>query len=189
MDILSIIAGIFDLYYSKRIAKDERNLLLKERVTSGMFDTAVRLLLNRKEIEITQDVILTGFLLNYFSISNENPMRSLLLEDFHNSHEDIVSLFQTLWNESIENIPVLLKALEKVPSYLQDRNFRYPYIRNLVYAIGAQPQPESLLALEKLASETEDEVIKELSLRQVEKRKLLGRWESDGYGNSDSNKT
>ena len=39
-------------------------------------------------------------------------MRSLLLEDFHNSHEDIVSLFQTLWNESIENIPVLLKALE-----------------------------------------------------------------------------
>lgn len=187
MDILSLIAGIFDLYYSKRIAKDERNLLLKERVTSEMFDTAVRLLLNRKEIEITQDVILTGFLLNYFSMSNENPMRSLLLEDFHNSHED--SLFQTLWNESIENIPVLLKALEKVPSYLQDRNFRYPYIRNLVYAIGAQPQPESLLALEKLASETEDEVIKELSLRQVEKRKLLGRWESDGQGNSDSNKT
>ena len=58
-----------------------------------------------------------------------------------------------------------------------------------MYAIGAQPQPESLLALEKLASETEDEVIKELSLRQVEKRKLLGRWESDGQGNSDSNKT
>ena len=103
-----------------------------------------------------------------------------MLEDFHNSHEDIVSLFQTLWNESIENIPVLLKALEKVPSYLQDKNFRYPYIRKLVYAIGAQPQPESLLALEKLASETEDEVIKELSLRQLEKRKLLGRWESDG---------
>lgn len=84
MDILSIIAGIFDLYYSNRIAKDQRNLLLKERVTSEMFDTAVRLLLNRKEIEITQDVILTGFLLNYFSMSNENLMRSLLLEDFHN---------------------------------------------------------------------------------------------------------
>ncbi len=67
MDILSIIAGIFDLYYSNRIAKDERNLLLKERVTSEMFDTAIRLLLDRKEIEITQDVILTGFLLNYFS--------------------------------------------------------------------------------------------------------------------------
>ena len=67
MDILSIIAGIFDLYYSNRIAKDERNLLLKERVTSEMFDTAIRLLLDRKEIEITQDVILRGFLLNYFS--------------------------------------------------------------------------------------------------------------------------
>ena len=92
------------------------NLLLKERVTSEMFDTAVRLLLNRKEMEITQDVILTGFLLNYFSMSNENPMRSLLLEDFHNSHEDIVSLFQTLWNESIENNSSAAKGIrEKYP--------------------------------------------------------------------------
>ena len=43
--------------------------------------------------------------------------------------------------------------------------------------IGAQPQPESLLALEKLASETNDTEIKKLALHQLEKRKELGRWE------------
>ena len=47
----------------------------------------------------------------------------------------------------------------------------------IIYAIGAQPQPESLSALEKLASETDDEEIKGLALHQLEKRKRLGRWE------------
>jgi hypothetical protein len=35
------------------------------------------------------------------------------------------------------------------------------------------------LALEKLASETDDEKIKELALHQLEKRKRLGRWEQE----------
>ena len=55
--------------------------------------------------------------------------------------------------------------------YLEPEDFKYPYIRKIIYAIGAQPQPESLLALEKLASETDDEKIKELALHQLEKRK------------------
>ena len=33
------------------------------------------------------------------------------------------------------------------------------------------------MALERLASETDDEKIKELALHQLEKRKRLGRWE------------
>jgi hypothetical protein len=45
----------------------------------------------------------------------------------------------------------------------------------LFMLIGAQPQPESLLALEKLASETNDTEIKKLALHQLEKRKELGR--------------
>ena len=49
------------------------------------------------------------------------------------------------------------------------------YIKKIIYAIGAQPQPESLLALEKLASETNDTEIKKLALHQLEKRKELGR--------------
>ena len=70
-----------------------------------------------------------------------------------------------------------LKAIDNIPEYLEDDDFKYPYIRKIIYAIGAQPQPESLLALEKLASETNDTEIKKLALHQLEKRKELGRWE------------
>ena len=68
-----------------------------------------------------------------------------------------------------------LKAIDNIPEYLEDDDFKYPYIRKIIYAIGAQPQPESLLALEKLAFETNDIKIKELALHQLEKRKELER--------------
>ena len=82
-----------------------------------------------------------------------------------------------MWNNSTKNIPILSKAIDSIPEYLEPEDFKYPYIRKIIYAIGAQPQPESLLALEKLASETNDTEIKKLALHQLEKRKELGRWE------------
>ena len=89
----------------------------------------------------------------------------------------MASAFQTIFNNNTENIPILLKAIDNIPKYLEANDFKYPYVRKIIYAIGAQPQPESLLALEKLASETNDTEIKKLALYQLEKRKELGRWE------------
>ncbi|MBV7441285.1 hypothetical protein KRX57_07615 [Weeksellaceae bacterium TAE3-ERU29] len=98
--------------------------------------------------------------------------RKILSENWHIEHEDIVSLFQSTYNNDKENIHILLNALENIPDYLQeDEITKYSYIKKIIYAIGAQPQPESLLALEKLASETNDNKIKELALHQIGKRK------------------
>ena len=107
----------------------------------------------------------------------EGINRELLCEKWHIENEDIVTLFQFTWNNNIENIPILLKAINNIPEYLQDEISKYSYIKKIIYAIGAQPQPESLLALEKLASETNDTEIKKLALHQLEKRIELGRWE------------
>lgn len=177
MKVLNIIANIFSLYYAHKITREERKTILKKNINPDMFNLAVSSLIAGGTLEITQEVILTGFLLDYYSEANEIPMRKLLLQNFHDSHEEIVSLFQSLWNNDTENIPILLKALESIPQYLQPEDFRYPYIRKIIYAIGAQPQPESLSALGDLASETGDEKIKELALHQLGKRKRLGRWE------------
>ena len=98
-------------------------------------------------------------------------MKVLICEKWHIENEDIVTLFQFTWNNNIENIPILLKAINNIPEYLQDEISKYSYIKKIIYAIGAQPQPESLLALEKLASETNDIQIKELALHQLGKRK------------------
>ena len=169
------ITNIFNLYYSKKIAREERLTMLKNTISIEDFNEAISLLEDTKSLEDVQNVILTGWLLNCFNPSNEEPLRRLLLLNFHNSHEDIVDLFQTMWNNSTKNTPILLKALNNIPKYLEPEDFKYPYIRKIIYAIGAQPQPESLLALEKLAFETNDIKIKELALHQLEKRKELGR--------------
>ena len=165
------ITNIFNLYYSKKIAREERLTMLKNSISVEDFNEAILLLEDDKSLEDVRNVILTGWLLNCFNPSNEEPLRRLLLLNFHDSHEDIVDLFQTMWNNSTKNIPILLKAIDNIPEYLEPEDFRYPYIRKIIYAIGAQPQPESLLALEKLASETNDIKIKELALHQLGKRK------------------
>ena len=165
------ITNIFNLYYSKKITREERLTMLKNSISIEDFNEAILLLEDGKSLEDVRNVILTGWLLNCFNPSNEEPLRRLLLLNFHNSHEDIVDLFQTMWNNSTKNIPILLKAIDNIPEYLEDDDFKYPYIRKIIYAIGAQPQPESLLALEKLAAETNDIKIKELALHQLEKRK------------------
>jgi len=169
------ITNIFNLYYSKKITREERLTMLKNSISIEDFNEAILLLEDGKSLEDVRNVILTGWLLNCFNPSNEEPLRRLLLLNFHNSHEDIVDLFQTMWNNSTKNTPILLKALKNIPKYLEPEDFKYPYIRKIIYAIGAQPQPESLLALEKLAFETNDIKIKELALHQLEKRKELGR--------------
>ena len=169
------ITNIFDLYYTDKITREERLTMLKNTISIEDFNEAISLLEDTKSLDDVQNVILTGWLLNCFNPSNEEPLRKLLLLNFHNSHEDIVDLFQTMWNNSTKNIPILLKAIDNIPEYLEPEDFKYPYIRKIIYAIGAQPQPESLLALEKLVSETNDTEIKKLALHQLEKRKELGR--------------
>ena len=165
------ITNIFDLYYTDKITREERLTMLKNTISIEDFNEAISLLEDTKSLDDVQNVILTGWLLNCFNPSNEEPLRKLLLLNFHNSHEDIVDLFQTMWNNSAKNIPILLKAIDNIPEYLEPEDFKYPYVRKIIYAIGAQPQPESLLALEKLASETNDIKIKELALHQLGKRK------------------
>ena len=171
MQNIKKITKIFNLYYTDKITREERLTMLKNTISIEDFNEAILLLEDGKSLEDVQNVILTGWLLNCFNPSNEEPLRRLLLLNFHNSHEDIVDLFQTMWNNSTKNIPILLKAIDNIPEYLEDDDFKYPYIRKIIYAIGAQPQPESLLALEKLASETNDIQIKELALHQLGKRK------------------
>lgn len=128
------IINIFDLYYSKKITREERLTMLKNSISVEDFNEAILLLEDGKSLEDVRNVILTGWLLNCFNPSNEEPLRRLLLLNFHNSHEDIVDLFQTMWNNSTKNIPILLKAIDNIPEYLEPEDFKYPYVRKIIYA-------------------------------------------------------
>jgi hypothetical protein len=111
-----------------------------------------------------------------------NPEKELIFSHFiilpnHHDHENIIIAFQNQFNTNYRNIEVLLNAIKKIPEYLQEDDFKYSYIRKIIYAIGAQPEPYNIQALEKL-SKSEDLQIRELALHQIEKRNKLGRWES-----------
>ena len=103
--------------------------------------------------------------------------RKLILENWHIENEDIARYFQNVFNNDLENIPILLQSINSVPKYLQYDDMKYSYYRKLIYAIGAQPEPYNIEALEKLVNETSDEQIRDLALHQIKKRKELGRWE------------
>ena len=100
----------------------------------------------------------------------------LLLKN-HRSHENIAREFQLEFNNNINNIEVLLNAINNLPDYLIPTDFKYPYIRKIIYAIGAQPEPNNIKNLDKLVNDTTDLQIKTLAIHQIEKRKRLGRWE------------
>jgi hypothetical protein len=102
--------------------------------------------------------------------------REYLLREGHYQHENMARAFQTYFNEDAASILILVKAISQVPAYLDDSDSTYPYIRKLIYAIGAQPEPYNLQALEELGK-SEDKEIKDLALHQLEKRKEGGRWE------------
>ncbi len=64
MEVLNIIANIFSLYYAHKITREERKVILKKYINPDMFNLAVSSLIAGGTLEITQEVILTVFLLD-----------------------------------------------------------------------------------------------------------------------------
>lgn len=108
--------------------------------------------------------------------------RELITLDWHYESEDMAGYFQLEGFDDAANMAFLEKAMTIVPVYLKEGEMRYPFYRKVIYAMGAQPTPYNIEALEKLVLETTDPQIKDLALHQLEKRKKLGRWEAANQG-------
>lgn len=92
--------------------------------------------------------------------------RWLLLENWHEEHEEIIGAFQHQFHQTKENIPFLKWAIENIPDYLMNTDLKASYVKKCMYAITAQPQPEAKLALQEL-QESEDEIISKLASDQL----------------------
>lgn len=180
MNATELIKDVMSRYYITKEIKDRKHLIevLNKEITIDQFNEAINDLSIYSNSDLVADILYVGFVMKCFNKKNEPTLRGLLLLNSHESHEDIVSLFQLNYNNSIENISMLLNAIKNIPDYLNPDDFKYPYIRKIIYAIGAQPSPYNVEALENLINETDDEQIRDLALHQIEKRKKLGRWEA-----------
>jgi len=159
------------------------------RITQEEVDAAIPWRKTKTELEeLLDNCLAKGNPNNIFEIyfwstptdmSNEEEQelyRKYLLTEGHYEHEEIASAFQTRHNLSGDNVKVLVEAIIHPPKYLQAEDFRYPYIRKCIYAIGVQPEPHNFLGLNKLAV-MDDFQIKELALHQINKRQNKGYWE------------
>jgi hypothetical protein len=173
------IKTIMKRYYLNEIRDNEELYnLYKEQITQEKITEAFEVAITSKDTQAIEDILHIGFVLNLFNNFDCKIFCVLLQEQWHNRHEDITQLFQHSCNRDVSSISILLNAIDNIPEYLQEDDFKYPYVRKLIYAIGAQPEPYNIEALEKSANETNDEKIRELALYQIEKRKRLGRWEA-----------
>lgn len=172
-----IINEMMDLYWNDKISKEDMHSSYRDRVTKADLKTSLEIAANTKDGDLLDNSFFVGFLFDLFDKSTEDILLELILEDWHRKHEDIAGIFQKTCNANKANITVLLKAINKIPGYLQEEDLTYPYIRKLIYAIGAQPEPDNMEALKKL-TQSVDEEIKELALYQIEERERLGRWEA-----------
>jgi hypothetical protein len=173
-----IFNEIMTRFYSGEIDKNDIGELYRKSVTPSDLTNSFLIALANKDVVLLENSFFVGFSLNIINAEHQKILLKLLEGQWHREHEDIIGLFQRIFNESKENITALLTAIEMIPEYLQEHDFKYPYIRKLIYAIGAQPEPYNIEALEKLVTEIDDEQIKELALHQIKKRKELGRWEA-----------
>lgn len=100
-------------------------------------------------------------------------------EKWHRNHDDMVGMFQTTFNDNPKNIDTILHVMNDLPEfYRYDTDLKHPFIRKCIYAIGAQPEPYNIQALEALLEKETDEEIIEYLEEQIETRKTDGRRES-----------
>lgn len=153
------------LIFPYRANYEELKQLLLESKTDSIYDTRFSDILWRFPISISDNDFMK--LLQFF-----------LLENWHRDHETMIATFQDSFNSDKENIVYLMQAFYSLPEfYKYDEALKYPYIRKIIYAIGAQPEPYNIEALQTI-SQSEDREIRELALHQIEKRNRLGRWEA-----------
>ncbi len=172
-----IFNEIMTKYWSNDIDKQSIQNLYQNSVNSSDLTLNLNIAFSNKDKSSLENCFFVAYTLNLFSIENEDIISKLILENWHKEHEDIAGLFQRKFNKNKKNIQILLQAINNIPEYLQVDDFKYPYIRKLIYAIGAQPEKDNIKTLLMLAK-SEDEQVAKLALHQIEKRKQLGRWEN-----------
>jgi hypothetical protein len=173
-----IFNEIMTKYWSNEIDKQSIQNLYQNRVNTLDLTQSLNIAFSNKDKSSLENCFFVAYTLNLFSIENEAIISKLIVENWHKEHEDIVGLFQRKFNNNKQNIQILLQAINNIPEYLQDDDFKYPYIRKLIYAIGAQLEKDNIETLLILAK-SEDEQIGKLALHQIKKRKELGRWENE----------
>jgi hypothetical protein len=123
---------------------------------------------SNKNEEDVDYILLMYFSLNtfQFDISNTNLLGNLLLEKWHNNHEDLAMIMQKI--KDPKSIPFLEKAMYLDLDYLK-YNDGESLIRKCAYAIGDINTFESWKKIKDL-SVSNNQIIKDMAIEQLERK-------------------
>lgn len=131
------------------------------------------------ELDGKQKLSLLSYLIDYSLNFRERTilLNDLLLQTWHNEHENIVHDLQRYYHEDTKTINTLLHLIHNPPNRNAEVGFFEVFVRKVIYALGAHPEPYNFEALAELAK-SDNLIIKDLAIHQIDKRKILGRWEA-----------
>ncbi|GGW49149.1 hypothetical protein [Arenibacter certesii] len=178
-----MINTLMSKFWKNEITKDEIKKY-KSKINSNEIKKSFEKALANKDRKLLEETLFIGFIIDNIDDSKD-VLLNLISKEWHAENEDIIRLFQNRFNTSENNIPYLLNAINNVPKYIFENGDNISYIKKIMYAIGAQPEPYNIEALEELAK-SDDIQIKDLALHQIKKRKSMGRWEFKKNNESES---
>ncbi|OEK08059.1 hypothetical protein A8C32_16525 [Flavivirga aquatica] len=120
----------------KKITKEEffKQFKVEKNIKDYILDSLNNAYANKKE-DVLEHALLLYFNLNDFKFDNSNTelLGEILLEEWHNNHEDLAMIFQDMRDP--RSIPFLEKAMNLNLEYL-DYNDGESLIRKCAYALG-----------------------------------------------------
>jgi len=111
------------------------------------------------------------YALAFFLVDSEKMAlyRLVLLDNWHQEHDELISALQIDPNKSAMNADVIKWNVLHIPDYLNaDGDIKDAFVKKCLYALVAQTAPESLEALMEL-QESDDEIIKKQAVFQLQK--------------------
>jgi hypothetical protein len=109
------------------------------------------------------------YALGYFLNPSEKLclFKLAILDDWHQEHGELIGALQIFEPKTTHNLEVIKWSLGNLPAYItRHEDFKYPYVKKCMYAIGAQSQPEALIVLQEF-QKSQDDIISSLAGEQL----------------------
>lgn len=163
---ISKINNIFHRYYvtGEIEERDELREIVTASISQADFDSALATVLEKKDGDLTEDVMLVGFLAKLFNKTHEDTLLQLLKKTWHKRHEDIAGLLQ--FELTTDKIDDVVEAMHVKHEYMLDDG--EAFIRKCSYLIGDMKSRTAKDRLSVLTSSS-NEFIRKYASYQLER--------------------
>ena len=150
--------------WSNEIGQEQLFVNYKNEFSEQQIINSLENTFNSQNNEGIEAIFHIAFTFNLFSIKSTAILGKLILQPWHNQHENIASVFQDLKDPN--SIAFIIKAVHINCDYWIDNGDAF--IRKCLYAMAAINTNESKLEIAILANDS-NEIVKKYALVQINK--------------------